>query len=68
MIKLNKILNLTIRENIIFRLRKIQDQSINSIKEYQIRLVSNQNHFQKLKRVLSLKIDFSSITDFSYLI
>ena len=67
MIKLNKILNLTIRENIIFRLRKIQDQSINSIKEYQIRLVSNQNHFQKLKRVLSLKIDFSSITDFSYL-
>ena len=47
------------------RLRKIQDQTINGIKKYQISLVSNRSYFQKLKSVVSLKIDFLSITGFS---
>ena len=53
--------------DMLFGLRKIQDQSINGIKKYQISLVSNRSYFQKLKSVVSLKIDFLSITGFSFL-
>ena len=51
----------------LFRLRKIQDQSINGIKKHQISFKSSQKYFQNLKSVISLKIGFFNVTGFSFL-